>query len=167
MKRPSTAGLTTAAVLQRMRAVRARTTAFDQLRRTRFGVLAYHRVGLAAQDPWGLSISPQHFDEQLTVLGDLGTIVRLGDGLDDSAGRRFRSHRPRFSITFDDGYVDNLRNAVELLERHDVPATVFIATAFIDQPAFWWDVLAEMALESEASPAQLGDAAERTRSDHR
>jgi peptidoglycan/xylan/chitin deacetylase (PgdA/CDA1 family) len=131
------------------------------MRRNRFGVLAYHRVGVAAQDPWGLNITPQYFDEQLTALDELGTIVRFGDGLGDSAGSRFRSHRPRFSITFDDGYVDNLRNAVELLERHDAPATIFIATGFIDQPAFWWDVLAEMALESTATPAQLGDAAER------
>ena len=37
----------------------------------------------------------------------------------------------------------------KLLERHDAPATVFIATGMLDEPSFWWDVLSELAFGSD------------------
>jgi peptidoglycan/xylan/chitin deacetylase (PgdA/CDA1 family) len=53
------------------------------------------------------------------------------------------------AITFDDGYRDNLVNAKPVLARHGVPATLFLATGFINQnEPFWWDELATMILAS-------------------
>ena len=46
----------------------------------RLGVLAYHRVATPDHDPWSLSVSPQHFDEHLAVLHELGHVERLDDG---------------------------------------------------------------------------------------
>jgi peptidoglycan/xylan/chitin deacetylase (PgdA/CDA1 family) len=49
------------------------------------------------------------------------------------------------AVTFDDGYRDTLEIASSILSRYQVPATVFVATAFIGSPGmFWWDAVAEM-----------------------
>ena len=41
------------------------------------------------------------------------------------------------------------------LERHDAPATVFIATGMLDEPSFWWDVLSELAFGSDVPSGEL------------
>ena len=114
----------------------------------RAGVLAYHRIGHPGCDPWHLAVSPIHFDEQLGVLQRLGRITPLAELIGLSVVRRLPHVRPQFAVTFDDGYVDNLRDAVPTLERHGAAATVFIASGLLDQPSYWWDVLAEWAFGS-------------------
>jgi peptidoglycan/xylan/chitin deacetylase (PgdA/CDA1 family) len=61
-----------------------------------------------------------------------------------------------FVVTFDDGYVDNLHNAQPILERDDVPATVFVTTGFLGSDrAPSWDEL-EVILRGPAPlPAEL------------
>lgn len=49
------------------------------------------------------------------------------------------------SITFDDGYADNFSQALPVLERHQVPATFFVATGFLDGGRMWNDTLIETA----------------------
>jgi peptidoglycan/xylan/chitin deacetylase (PgdA/CDA1 family) len=45
-------------------------------------------------------------------------------------------------ITFDDGYAGNLINALPLLEKYNIPATIFVTTLNIDEnKEFWWDRL--------------------------
>jgi peptidoglycan/xylan/chitin deacetylase (PgdA/CDA1 family) len=125
------------------------------------GVLAYHRVAQPAHDPWALSVTPRHFDEQLTVLRELGRVERLDVALDTSPLTRCLRRRPIFALTFDDGYVDNLRNAVPILEKHDAPATIFIATGMLDEPSFWWDVLSDLIFGSAMASGRFIEAASR------
>lgn len=47
------------------------------------------------------------------------------------------------SITFDDGYADNLTVAAPILRRNRVSATFFIATAFLDGGRMWNDDVIE------------------------
>ena len=117
-------------------------------------ILMYHRVGDGGADPWALCVSPQHFAQHLEVLRrrsrsmrvrDLVTMV--GDGSLPTGAS---------VVTFDDGYADNLGNARALLERHDIPATVFLATGQIGRPReFWWDELERILLEPGVLPATL------------
>ncbi len=97
------------------------------------GVLAYHRVATPAHDPWALSVTPQHFDEHLTVLRTRGASSASTTRSALRGWTAVGGRRPTFAITFDDGYVDNLVDAVAILERHDAPATVFIATGMLDR----------------------------------
>ncbi len=83
--------------------------------------MLYHRVNRLQPDPWTLCVSPEHFAEQLQVV---------------------RSLSPRPCLTFDDGYADNLHNALPLLEKYDVPACFFITSGAIGlRTEMWWDAL--------------------------
>ena len=47
------------------------------------------------------------------------------------------------AITFDDGYRDNYDNAIPILERHGLPATVFLSTGSLDtREPLWFEILA-------------------------
>lgn len=77
---------------------------------------------------------PERFAEHVEVIATTFRVRRLGDLL----GARDAT----VAVTFDDGYRDNLYVAKPLLERHDVPATVFVVSGYLDSGVdFWWDVL--------------------------
>ena len=107
-------------------------------------VLMYHRIARPLTDPWELSVSPENFSAHLEVLSKSAQVVPLAE-LQRRLARS--SERPVVAITFDDGYVDNLGQALPILQRHAAPATVFIATAWIGSARpFWWDTLAATVL---------------------
>lgn len=119
--------------------------------RIRFGaravILAYHRVGEPGQDPFELCVKPGTFAQHLEVVRRFGSVVRF-DRLFESLTA---SDAPveQICITFDDGYADNLLVARPILERYDVPATVFVTTDHIDSDReFWWDELERLVAES-------------------
>ena len=59
-------------------------------------------------------------------------------------------------LTFDDGYADNLWNAKPLLEKYELPATVFITSGSLDSPTeFWWDDLERILLQPRKLPKCL------------
>jgi peptidoglycan/xylan/chitin deacetylase (PgdA/CDA1 family) len=110
----------------------------------------YHRVADPDLDPWLLCVRPAHFEAHLRVLADRGSVVTL----EDLAGGTAR--RPAVVVTIDDGYEDTLSAASPLLDRYDVPATVYVMTAGLrEQHACWWDVLTELLLRPGRLPDEL------------
>jgi peptidoglycan/xylan/chitin deacetylase (PgdA/CDA1 family) len=114
----------------------------------------YHRVAEPPSDPWGLAVEPRRFAEHLEVLRQHARPMRLRQlsrallkgGLPDRS----------VIVTFDDGYVDNLHNAKPLLERYDIPATVFLTAGYIGhEREFWWDELDRLLLRPGALPESL------------
>ncbi len=109
-------------------------------------ILLYHRVTEVPSDPWALSVTPDHFAGHLEILREYTrpiSLQQLSQGLREG-------NLPDCSVvvTFDDGYADNLLNAKPLLERYDVPATVFLATGLVEhwrEP--WWDELEQLLLQ--------------------
>ncbi len=114
----------------------------------------YHSVADVISDPWGLSVTPAHFAEHLEVLRAHGRALPLDQfsfGLENG-------HLPHDAtiVTFDDGYADNLHNALPLLERFEIPATFFIATGYLGgQREFWWDELARVVFEGTVASDEL------------
>ena len=47
------------------------------------------------------------------------------------------------SITFDDGYADNLELALPVLRQFELPATIFVAARYLDGGIMWNDVVGE------------------------
>jgi peptidoglycan/xylan/chitin deacetylase (PgdA/CDA1 family) len=118
--------------------------------RRRPAILMYHRVARVRHDPWGLAVDPERFEEQIAYLKQHRTAMSM-----DAFVERLRGNTlpvDAVAITFDDGYRDNLINAMPVLVRHGVPASLFLATGYIDRNVpFWWDELATMILESTHS----------------
>lgn len=117
------------------------------------GILMYHRVASEAHDPWNLCVSPGHFEEQMAFLRRSVDCVALG-----ALGRaRFwRGRRIRVAVTFDDGYRDNLEHALPILERHRVPATIFVVSGQLGaRREFWWDALERCILGTSSLPSRL------------
>jgi peptidoglycan/xylan/chitin deacetylase (PgdA/CDA1 family) len=114
-------------------------------------VFNYHRVGNAAASPFDhalWSASQEAFDQQVKFLKQNFDVIRVADlehvlHCPDAQG---------VMITFDDGYRDNYELAFPVLQRHNVPATFFIASGFLDdRPIAWWDEIAWM-VHASASP---------------
>jgi peptidoglycan/xylan/chitin deacetylase (PgdA/CDA1 family) len=103
-------------------------------------ILGYHRVAEARHDPDRMCVSPRHFAEQLEVVRGCARPVSLAQLVSYLADGRLP---PRLvAFTFDDGYADNLSHAWPLLERFEVPATLFVATGYIGG-SFPWDGASE------------------------
>ena len=117
-------------------------------------VLMYHRIADLDHDPWGIVVSPRHFDEQLDVLRRLGRAMRLEE-LIRALGAGKLPHRA-VVVTFDDGYLDNLEQARPTLERHDVPATLFTTSGTLGaKHELWWDELERVLLHPPELPSVL------------
>lgn len=96
-------------------------------------ILAYHRV---LPDAAGvtLAVSCADFERQLQyLLKKKYTFVCLKDYL-SAKGKVC-------AVTFDDGYADNYYYAWLILKKYNIPATIFLTTAYIgQQKPFYWDL---------------------------
>ncbi len=108
-------------------------------------ILMYHRIADEPIDPWGLAVSPSHLAEQIEVLRRSRYPLPLADFLRDWHAGTLRDDA--VSVTFDDGYADNLFAGKPRLAAADVPATAFLATGYLGRSEeFWWDELARLIL---------------------
>jgi peptidoglycan/xylan/chitin deacetylase (PgdA/CDA1 family) len=107
----------------------------------------YHRIAAPVLDPWGLAVHPDRFEAHLDVL-ERRTVLSVREIV-----RRFeRGTLPdeAVAITFDDGYADNLLEALPRLQAKSMPATLFLAAGAIGRDEeFWWDELARATLDHE------------------
>lgn len=120
----------------------------------RVAIILYHRVADLDLDPHLLAVSPQHFEQHLAVLQRNYPAFSLQELCRALANNRL-PHRA-VVITFDDGYADNLHHAKPLLEKYNLPATIFVATGAIGYPKeFWWDELEHLLLQPGSLPPVL------------
>lgn len=103
-------------------------------------ILYYHRINDSRKDPFNLCVSPERFEMQISYLAKNYRIVRFDDS--------WNYQDKQIVVTFDDGYADNLYNALPILEKYNVPATIFVATGQImNNKVMWWDELYELVVE--------------------
>lgn len=118
-------------------------------RQSRLSVLLFHRV---TQQPDAIFPDEMHAERFDALCGWLSAWFNVLPM--DEAVERLRAGslpaRP-LSITFDDGYADNLHVAVPILKRHGFSASFFITTGFLDGGRMWNDSLIE-AVRACAQP---------------
>jgi peptidoglycan/xylan/chitin deacetylase (PgdA/CDA1 family) len=122
-------------------------------------VLTYHRIdepGARPQlNPGLISATPATFDQQMRYLAANYRVISMPELL--HASQTGTALPPRaVLVTFDDGYCDFAEHAWPTLKRYRLPVTLFVPTAYPDQPTltFWWDRLYQ-ALHSAAAHAEI------------
>lgn len=117
-------------------------------------ILMYHRIGEVGADPFSLSVAPQHFAQQMEVIRSQARVLSLQELTECVSAGRIPDGS--VTVTFDDGYADNLHCAKPLLDRHGIPATVFVTTGNLGmQREFWWDALERILLNPGSLPDRL------------
>ena len=124
-------------------------------------ILCYHRVAEGVDDPFRLCVTPANFAVQLDEIaryGEPSTIAELS----------VPSRRPRVVVTFDDGYADNLTNALPIAKAKAFPITVFVTSGVVgDHRGFWWDRLATLLRSRPSGIREFCLPAERANRPHR
>jgi peptidoglycan/xylan/chitin deacetylase (PgdA/CDA1 family) len=118
--------------------------------------LIYHRV--SGSLPIELDMPPALLERQLAYLVETGQII----GYDTALARLQQdtsSLSGVFVLTFDDGYLDFYTSVFPLLQRWQLPATLFVTTGFVEERIAYpmlrnpklavepvtWEMLGEMA----------------------
>jgi peptidoglycan/xylan/chitin deacetylase (PgdA/CDA1 family) len=102
-------------------------------------VLCYHDLREDGDFRNWLRLSVTDFDRHLTWLGRVARFIAPED-LD--APERLAHDRLNVMLTFDDGYVNNLKLALPLLAAHRAPALFFVSTHPVqEQQPFWPDLV--------------------------
>jgi peptidoglycan/xylan/chitin deacetylase (PgdA/CDA1 family) len=122
--------------------------------RGRVAVLVYHRIACHIPDPHRLCVTPGHFAGQLGHLAKHYHVLSISE-----LAKRLSSGKlptRAVAITFDDGYVDNLRNAKPILEEYKLPATLFVVSGSVGQSGeLLSDELERIFLASARLPRSL------------
>jgi peptidoglycan/xylan/chitin deacetylase (PgdA/CDA1 family) len=123
-------------------------------------ILMYHGVEQVDQDPYQLCVTPARFSEQMTWLAERGL---RGVSIETLvAAMRADRARGLVGITFDDGYVNVLENAVPELLQHDFTATMFIVSGLLGGTNEWdgepvWPLMsAEQVAKVAAAKMEIG-----------
>lgn len=117
-------------------------------------MLLYHRINNLTSDAQLLAVTPDHFDQHLQVLQKKYRAVNSSHLIESDNSRKVSANS--VVVTFDDGYADNLLQALPLLEKHEIPATVFVTTGLVQQREhFWWDELSRLVLGDHDVPESL------------
>jgi peptidoglycan/xylan/chitin deacetylase (PgdA/CDA1 family) len=128
-------------------------------------ILQYHRVASLCFDPFQWAVEPYNFEGQIEYLARNFNVLSM-----DEMKRHLETSRPfeqrSVVITFDGGYPDVLYTAKEVLDRFDVPATVFASSAnIIENGPVWWKELEDYLIANcveDVPPSNRGQDARDT-----
>ena len=83
-----------------------------------------------------LIVPTLRFTEQMEFLAKNHQVVSIDGLVEHLEGD---SNRFVVAVTFDDGYKDNLVHALPILEKFNIPATIYITTRFPEGDTWvWW-----------------------------
>jgi len=111
-------------------------------------ILMLHSVTAAPPRPSGanqhLTITPRFLDQLLETMKRSGyALVSMDEAIEGLKSPGASGHFA--AITLDDGFRDNLTEALPVFEAHAAPFCIYIAPALIDgSVSLWWEVLEEI-----------------------
>ena len=106
------------------------------LLKNRYGerIIVFHGIDKVGETKFNSRFHSVHFFEKFIQYATTNFNVI---SLDDFYNKKFKPDTLNLAITFDDGYFNNYKNAVPILEKYGVPATFFITT-IPNNSAFLW-----------------------------
>ena len=104
---------------------------------SKYLILCYHRVGIEGV-PLFSRLEPGVFDAQMRYLRAHYRIVSLRQLCDEL--REGNGSGPALAITFDDGYRDLYKYAFPVLQKYQIPATIYLIGECVEtSDAPWYD----------------------------
>ncbi len=87
-----------------------------------------------------LSVSPRFLEKLFENASKSYDFVSLDEVVGRLSQKGNSATRPFISVTLDDGYIDNIENALPIFRKYGVPFTVFVAPALVEGEAtLWWE----------------------------
>ena len=133
---------------------------FEKLSAARGAILTLHHVREERRRRFApnahLSVSPDFLDDLVDSLRRRSVAIvamdEVPERLQARASERF------VAFTFDDGYRNNLHDAVPILRAHRAPYTIYVTTGFVTREAFtWWEAVETLVRERERLVVQAPD----------
>jgi O-antigen/teichoic acid export membrane protein/peptidoglycan/xylan/chitin deacetylase (PgdA/CDA1 family) len=125
---------------------------FHFLRRNEIIILMLHGVDNDSKNenswaPLRTNISKAHLNKALNILAEKYNFVSMADAVSMLEGKT--EIKPySMVISFDDGYQNNITNALPVLKKYKIPAIFFLTTDNVEtQAPYWFDRL-DFALQS-------------------
>jgi peptidoglycan/xylan/chitin deacetylase (PgdA/CDA1 family) len=103
-------------------------------------VVMYHSVASPEQEPFvspSISVPAATFEAQMRYLARNRRVVPMDDIVNALAARRTLP-LGTVALTFDDGYRDTLEIAAPILAKHELPATLYLATGYVERGENQW-----------------------------
>jgi len=104
-------------------------------------ILIFHRVLDEPDFMRPGEVDKKVFTWQMQLLAKCFNVLPLADALEKIDKDQLPSRA--VCITFDDGYADNYLNALPILKQHNLTATFFVATGYLNGGIMWNDKVIE------------------------
>ena len=98
-------------------------------------ILCYHRVGIEGI-PYYCKLPTAQFEMQMRILRENFRVLSLSQLCDELANPGSRGQA--VTVTFDDGYRDLYTNALPVLRKYEIPATVYLTRDCIETGEVAW-----------------------------
>lgn len=130
--------------------------------KNKLSILIYHQVLEKFDNMRPYEVTADVFDWHMSLISRYFTPISLYD----AANQLKTNSLPQNAIcvTFDDGYLNNLTVAQPILAKYQIPATVYVATAFTEGEDMWNDRVLDLfstpdvvSLVLEGKTVTLGD----------
>lgn len=115
--------------------------ALDYVSRGKLSILIYHRVNPEFDPLYMEEVTATTFDWQMKLVSQCFNVLPLVEAI--QLLRKDRLPSRSLCVTFDDGYADNAEVALPILKKHDLTATFFVSTGFLNGGRMWNDTVIE------------------------
>jgi len=126
----------------------------------KYFVPMYHRIiEEISDDPYdlGMCVTKDVFDEQLKYFSDNFTSISLSE-YNLTRHQIENNNKNYVTLTFDDGYADNLEVAYPIIKKYNLHCAIFICTKiFNDASNYWWDSIINAFKASKIKSLNLTD----------
>lgn len=125
------------------------------LKQRRLGVLTYHQIVNHAGPFLSGEMHVSGFTEQIDIISKHFNPLPLDRALQMLQNNELPPLA--LAITFDDGYYNNYSVALPVLKKYHIPATVFVASQYVEGGMMWNDIVSESIRLTQTSELDLSD----------